>query len=266
MTKKERQPDHPDDERLEMFLDGLMSDAEAAKFLADADNLEEVTRQREIQSKIDDSLRRTFKFDSLNADALTEKITASISTSQSEIASQPSLPVNLPAVKEASWFKAVLAASLLLAMGLGVWMFGGSDLVEPSFRPRALAMIYQETKERGFKPYYNCEDDKRFADTFEARHRQRLRLSEMPEGTQMLGLSYPGGISRNTTAMLGQVDGNPVMVFVDEASNRDQVIASVDQNPNLNVFPVEKNGLIFCEVTPLNSPKMIQYFEFPDSQ
>ena len=88
----------------------------------------------------------------------------------------------------------------------------------------------------------------------------------MPQGTRMLGLSYPGGISRNTTAMLGEVDGKQVMVFVDDADNRDQVIASVDQDSNLNVFPVEKNGLVFCEVTPLSDPKMIQYFKFPDSE
>ena len=102
----------------------------------------------------------------------------------------------------------------------------------------------------------------RFADTFEVRHGHRLALSEMPPGTRMLGISYPGGISPNTTAMLGEVDGTPVMVFVDDAANRDQVIESVEQGLDLNVFLVEENGLIFCEVTPLDSARMIQHFEF----
>jgi hypothetical protein len=71
----------------------------------------------------------------------------------------------------------------------------------------------------------------------------------------MLGLSYPGGLSRDTTAMLSEVEGEPVMVFVDRAS-ADFAGAAMDADPALNVFRDERDGLVFYEVTPLDSPQM----------
>ena len=263
----EKQQTNPaDSELMEMFIDGLMSNSEAEEFLANTNNRQEALRQMEIQNEIDESLCRSFKFDALSEDVLTEKIMAAMPSHSPNVSNKSSLLSKLAVVQESAWFKTALAASLLLAIGLGAWRYSGSEPVEIVFKPRPLAVLYQETNDRGFKPYYDCKDPKRFADTFEARHGQQLALSEMPTGTRMLGLSYTGGISRNTTAMLGEVDGKPVMVFVDDADNRDQVISSVDQDSNLNVFPIEKNGLIFCEVTPLSAPKLIQHFEFPDSK
>jgi hypothetical protein len=271
MSEKQLPTNPSDAELMEMFIDGLMSDAEAEQFLANTSDPQEALRQREFQNQIDEALCRSFKFDAIDEDVLTQKITGDLlldSPAPSTVESHKTTSRRkLAAVQGTPWFKAALAASLLLAIGFGAWMGGGSRPTEIGFTPRALAMVYQETKSRGFRPYYNCNDDeKRFADTFQARHGQRLALSSMPEGTRMLGLSYPGGISRNTTAMLGEVDGRSVMVFVDDANHRDQAIVSVEQDSNLNVFRVEKNGLIFCEVTPLSAPRLIQHFEFPDSQ
>ena len=262
MNDKLQTTDNDPEDLLERFIDGLMSEAEAADFLAGLDNPEEALAQFELQSRINDSLCRSFSFDALDEDALVSQVSAGLASKVSAEPHVNSPSLKLDSVSRSPWLKMALAASLLLAIGFATWTYSKPNQVEAYFRPQSLASLYLETKERGFRPYYNCEDRTRFADTFEARHGQRLALSDMPQGTRMLGISYPGGISPNTTAMLGEVDGIPVMVFVDDAVNRDQVIESVEQGVDLNVFRVEENGLIFCEVTPLDSARMIQHFEF----
>ena len=74
----------------------------------------------------------------------------------------------------------------------------------------------------------------------------------------MLGLSYLGGTSRDGTAMLGEVDGHQVVVFVDRSS-AGQPDVSTEGTEGLNVFVVERDGLVFAEVSPLPESKMIQY-------
>ncbi len=262
MNDQHQPNNHSDPALMDRFLDGLLNDAEAEEFLSNPETRQEAARQLELQNNIDEALRRSFEFEPLSAETVTQQALGSLLGKSQSGPQANGLLSKLNSVAESSVFKVVLAASLLIAIGAVGWMYSGPKVIGPEFRPRSLAMLYEETKDRGFRPYYNCEDPQRFSDTFEARHGHRLALSELPEGSRMLGLSYTGGVSRNTTAMLGEVDGNPVMVFVDEASERDQAIASVDTGSNLNVFLVEKNGLIFCEVTPLDSARLIQYFEF----
>ena len=74
----------------------------------------------------------------------------------------------------------------------------------------------------------------------------------------MLGLSYVGGLSPDTTAMLGQVDGKRVMVFVDRAG-ADRPEAIVSSDGKLRVFRQARDELVFYEVTPLERPRMIEF-------
>ena len=262
MSENQQIDSYADSDLTERFIDGLLTKAETDKFLANTNDRQEAFRQRDVQNLINESLARSFPLDTLNEGELTRNALEILLSKSLQKSQKNSLPPKVVAVRKNSWVKMGLAASLLLCVGLGTWMLGQSGQAEPYFRPRALAVLYQETKDHGFRPYYHCKDDKRFAETFQQRLGQPLALSDMPQGTRMLGISYPGGISRNTTAILGVVDGNSVMVFVDETKNRGQVIKSIDEGSNLNVFSVEKNGLIFCEVTPLDSAKLIRHFEF----
>ena len=229
MNDKLQTTDNDPEDSLERFIDGLMSEAEAADFLAGLDNPEEALNQLELQSQINDSLCRSFGFEALGEDALISQVSAGLA---SKVPTEPhvnSPSLKLDSVSQSPWLKMALAASLLLAIGFATWTFSKPNQIDVHFRPQALASLYLDTKARGFRRYYNCKDPMRFADTFEVRHGHRLALSEMPPGTRMLGISYPGGISPNTTAMLGEVDGTPVMVFVDDAANREQVSVTVEQ-------------------------------------
>ena len=245
-------------DQLERYLDGLMSGQEAKEFRSTVDP--KVLEQEEaLQSKLDDSLKRMFAFEPLD----TEKVAYQASQEHPTANDKATLKTPTQSVDRRHWMKIAIAASMLVAASLGVWYLNSGNGIGPVDNPRSVAMIYQETVARGFDPYYYCEDDERFADTFKFRHGQPLVLNE-PEGTRMLGLSYTGGISRNTTAILCEVGDDQVMVFVDVVGHGDLATARVNDDPDLNVFVEEKNGLVFCEVTPQDAPSMMEHLEFVD--
>jgi hypothetical protein len=153
-----------------------------------------------------------------------------------------------------------LAAAASIAGIVAVLNLGDGQRQAPYFAPVPVARLYHEAVSNGFEPYYECRDDERFAAVFARRQGIPLRLNPMPAGSRMLGLSYPGGLSRHTTAMLCEVDGEPVMVFVDRqdadlptASRRDEDLQDV------NVFRVVRDGLVFYEVSPFPGARAVEF-------
>ncbi len=217
------------------------------------------------QQQIDVSLRHTFGLTENESQSLTRSIQGMLEADampNSRSAARPTEPSFLATVTESRLFQVALVASLLLAIGIGISRTVGSNSVEPYFAHQPLAIIFHDSVSQGFQPYYDCEDMKRFADTFEGRQGQRLVLDPMPAGTEMLGLSYLGGISRDTTAMLAKADNQKVIVFVDTLKHQsilDAVTQKSDQHPDLNVFVVEKYGLVFVEVSALDSAQVLKY-------
>lgn len=250
------------DSQLDRYLDGLMSDQESAAFLetVDADVLE---KAENAQRMIDDSLMRFVSSGRLDESDIASRF---IQARTDEPTVEPTLESGKRAASgflNQSWVQAAVAAAVLLAAGLGIWFSSGSGVIEPVSGVRSLAAIYSEKVDSGFVPYYFCDDDVRFASTFESRLGQALVLAKLPANAEMLGISYLGGISRNTTAMLCKVDGQEVVVFVDRAGEPGVSVATAElEDDGLNVFVEEKNGLVFCEVTPLESKQMIKHFLF----
>lgn len=250
-------------DQLERFLDGLMSEQEANEFRQTIDP-KVLEKEEALQSNLDDSLKRMFAFKPLDAEAIAVQAAEAQAPVDGEVTLKNPIQSRPQSTSRPNWIKLAIAASLLLAAGLVAWFVDGTgaNQVTAIFVPKALTEIHTETVARGFDPYYFCKNDQRFADTFEARQGKPLALAELPEGSRMVGLSYPGGISGDTTAMLCEVDGKQVMVFVDVSGNDNLEIALKDNDPSLNVFVEEKNGLVFCEVTPHDAPEMIQHFRF----
>lgn len=255
-------------DELEMYLDGMMSESECDAFLKRYDPVK-LQEAQASQDQIDDSLRSMFQFeplDSAQVQDLTRKAFQS-DLSASDVA-EPSLPVELkerePATGQ-SFALAALAASILAVISVGIWWMNSRSPVDPYFTNRPVASLYQETVQAGFQPYYHCKDEQRFKDTFKFRIGKTVHLakSEMPEGTRMLGLSYLGGTSRQSIAMLSEVDGQQVIVFVDR-NDSSQPDVSTEGTEGLNVFVIERDGLVFAEVSPFKEAKLIQYLQVLD--
>lgn len=158
---------------------------------------------------------------------------------------------------------AALAASVAIVAISLAWFFGsGEGGSDPHFQQDRVAVLHQRMIDRGFEPYYQCDDDERFRQVFSTRQDVELSLDEMPEGARMLGLSYPGGLSRDTTAMLCIVDDQPVTVFVDRVSSDSDDVSSTGDD-GLFVHRTERDGLVFYEVSPFDSPQVTRYMIRP---
>ncbi len=260
--------DSMDSEPMDKFLDGLMTESEAKAFLANSEDSDLLSQQRELQGDIDQSLKRMFTFESLDAPAIEAYIAGKLSAgsqAHGESIEEPLVSLNSKPPSKSNWLRLAIAASLFLAAGMAIWQFNGSSDVQTAFfEPTPLAEVYSDSVQRGFRPYYLCNDPERFADTFESRHGQGLLLGTLPDGSRMLGISHLGGVSRLTTAMLCEVDGEKVLVFVDNLASDQRKIAMENDNPRLNVFVTTKRGLVFYEVSPLPTPRMTEHLEFLD--
>ena len=268
-----------DSTALELYLDNLLDRESEQAFLESERDRTLVAQQKQLQDRIDASLRSQFALNSSECQSLEDLI-------QNLVSEVPSLPNEAgsaattraddestkstlaPAKTSAELFQSTvakfsLAACLLIAIGTLGWVGFSTRLVEPHFVPQPVVLLFDENIKSGFEPYYHCDDPNRFADTFEARHGRRLVLADLPVDKEMLGISYLGGLSRQTTAMLGQVGQEKAIVFVDSQANQNAIdIATepVDQLPQWNVFVVKKYGLVFVEVSGMESPQFIPYF------
>ena len=239
------------DDRLEAFLDELLDEQEKAEFLSETEDHQMLDRIQQFQREIDQSLQRSFDSQPLSDDRI------------NALANRRETALTTPRLfQKTNWMQVAAAAVILICSALVIWYYSQTGTTEPHFQTRSLTAIYQETRERGFQPYYECEDLDRFAAVFDQRQQQPLSLTDpMPDGREMLGLSYLGGLSRATTAMLGRVDETPVMVFVDRIENDDPFFAE-STDTNLNIFRRSERGLVFYEVTPLPESSMNELFEF----
>ena len=160
------------------------------------------------------------------------------------------------------WRRVVLVVSALAAValiGFALWFAADNDPPQPFFEPRPLAAIFDETVANGFRPYYFCEDPQRFAGTFQKRQGTSLRLADTPDDREMIGLSYLGGLTRDTTAMLCRVDDQPVIVFVDRADAASQAVTT--PQADLFVHTATLGDLVLFEVGPFEAPQMMEYLE-----
>jgi hypothetical protein len=240
-------PNFQYDERLEAYLDGLLEGPERADVEQSHGPGGELAQNMELQDRIDSRLAHMFRVEAPASGTLAARLIRE--TRPRAIEAKPN--------RRLAWAAAALAAAA--AVG---WLIAGMPLPrghvdQPMFAARPLADVYRETVKDGFEPYYECREADRFADTFARRQGVALKLLPMAEGSRMLGLSYPGGLSRDTTAMLCRVDGKPVMVFVDRAS-ADQPNAMDHAGEQAHVFRQERDGLVFYEVTPFDRPRVTE--------
>jgi hypothetical protein len=241
------------DHELDAYLDGLLDPIERAAFEQRLRAHPELEREIQEFTELDARVKRIFPPEQVAETHIEDLIGNQSSSQQSTVIPDPqqrSLSVALRA--------ALIGLAAALAWVLVVWQLGEQDAETPFFEPQPVVQVYQEVLNNGFEPYYECRDDKRFANTFLRRQGQALSLATLPSGSRMLGLSYAGGLSRETTAMLCRVEGEPVMVFVDQLE-KDLPLAIEHDASKTKVHRVARDGLIFYEVTPFDDSRVIEY-------
>jgi len=245
------------DEKTERLIDQQSVHGKSPD-LSKHDDPKQLQFELQLQKKIDAALGRNFSTEPVSELEHRQKMETLVSNAQETQVSDSKLPERRKLLVRAL----VLAASVLLMVGLA-WQYSDKRSSPPGvFNRQPLAKLYKKSVDRGFKPYYVCDEPERFAAEFERRQGIRLRLAEMPEHKQMSGIALLGGISRTTTAMLGLVNKEPVLVFVDYLSNDDEEMRKqVGKSDGCYVSRTTKFGLVFYEVSGFNDAQLTEYFE-----
>ena len=251
----------PQPDRLDAYLDGQMSELEREALEKTLEADAGLRDQVETQGNLDRTLRRLFE-----PTAPSEELIASLQRTPEQ--SGVAIPLSVDGGKHWLTVRVVSAAAAICLVGAWVtWtILNPSDPAPSKYVIRPPAEVYQESVEQGFEPLWVCEDDRQFASTFLARQGQGLMLRPLPEGTQMVGLSYLNTVSGNTTTLMARVDGVPVMVFVARI-NRHRAPPRPDDASGLNLFRKRLAGVALYELTPLESPRVMEFLypvEVPD--
>lgn len=242
--------EHEHNETLEKYLDDLLSNDDRTDF-EQHHAADELRKDAGADAELTQRLRRAF---SPPTSPTVAEIESLLERERAEVRLKRSI------VERRGLGVAALLAIAAAAIGLVVLQqLREGDQISPFFEQRPLATIYQEVVDQGFRPYYFCEDQERFARTFEKRQATPLLLADTPIDRRMVGLSYVGGLSRDTTAMLAYVDKQPVVVFVDRIEHDNPQLFLSSARQGVNIFRAQLADLVIYEVTPFDSAIMTPY-------
>lgn len=255
---------HSPDELLERYLDGTLTGEQLEVFQAGVQEDPELAQVVSQDWAVVERLRQNLEPSIPSVEAIEQLLGGHSAVSIADARERSPLLEVERSISRRRMVGAIVGSGLAAAAAwiLVTLQFGGSDDVAPYFQQRPLASLYRESVTQGFRPYYYCEDQERFARTFLKRQATPLVLAELPQDRRMVGLSYPGGLSRDTTAMLAYVQEKPVIVFVDRLSVDNPALAATSaEDAGLFVHRSLLGDLVMYEVTPLETPQMIRYLQ-----
>lgn len=254
-------PRQQHDDLATRLSDGLLTPEEQAQIVQRAERDADLARALEQDAEVDAALQRAFAppppvFPVLDDEPQSKATPAADPVSPATVEQEP-VHAKPRSRGRLVWY----ATAATLAWALFGWQWlsrpGGPEV---AFVERPLSEVYETSIREGFQPYWICDDEAVFAETFRRRQGVPLKLGELPEDRVMAGLSYLGGLSDSSTSMLAHVDGKPVIVVVDRLKNDWRPPVGHDEQTGLNVFRVERAGLVLYEVTPLDEPMLLPYF------
>ncbi len=254
MSDRESSRSEDYSERLEAYLDGLLTPDERLSAQRQFEQDPGVLAEIKLQNQIDQQLRSAFNSPPITPLPLGPHAVPRHKPATTRRDAEPRRRFRKRS-KAALWMVAACAAWLVV-----FWNFRGDQNSDVKFVRRPLREIYRDCVSQGFTPYYVCDDAQRFRETFEFRHQTGLRLEPMPEDRYMVGLSYLHGLSRYTTAMLARVKGAPVVVFVDRLEN-DSSPPKPDGDATIHCFRRQVAGLVMYELTPFGEPLVTPYLQ-----
>lgn len=259
--------DGPGD-RMDRYLDGLMSMDEASAFEAEAERDGALRDEIALQRRIDAGLRRAFEppvglgvARGARAGSGVEAGAAEGAAGALEGVAGRIQPTGRAGGGRRSPWRAWAAAAALVLMGGGGaywWFVIGSPA--PFRQP---AEIYQVQVVRGYVPQWACETDEEFERAVRERFDEPALLPLSTPGVEIVGWAYGTPVLSNKTAtLLTRVEGREVLVLIDRAE-RDVNLRRAGETIGLapvRLFRRRLGGLVLYEVTPLDVARVIPAF------
>ncbi len=246
---------------VDQYLDGLLSPAQEAAFQNAVSKYTSLQTELDLQKKVNASLSRVAQPPS------NERFVSMLDESQQDLQAPLSFPTAARTHRRA--ILGTIAALLMAAVGLAlIWdALPNTQSQSDQYPPKAwqsLTATYNETISHGFKPAWICADDQEFTETFESRYGQGLLMAALPDNMQALGLAYSNTISPETLQLLAEVDGAPLMVFIDRSSQLAMTPPeTLEVEEPLHLHRRSINDLVLYELSPFESPLLLDSFYNP---
>jgi hypothetical protein len=233
---------HDWQDQLDLFLDGLLPEAERAAFVLKLESSPELRAAVEAQRRIDDSLRRQFCPPSFEADV------PSFGRAAADTA--PLAIIRPAAVRR--WKLWAAAAAVVLAT---------SAVVSLIPRTTPLEELYQRQVALGFSPDVTCTSIPAFGQWLEENYGSRIAPDQEHPNIEYAGWSYSRTISGYTGLLLAKVEGRQVLVVLDKQAEVAARPPRPEAGKDLKVFRRDLGGLVFFEITPLGRSVIIDHLE-----
>lgn len=214
---------NPNDDRLDRYLDGLMSPVERADFEKEAATNPALLREIAAQATIDANLRALFN---------------PAHTNQTLTQTTPK-----PFFRKPLFISAAAAALLFIA---SVFFLA---------RPNPLAATYLAQHASGFQPAIVCTTDDAFATWTGSVMGQPLVPVNLPASVQLLGWTRTNTFSSYTGLLLARVNNQEVLVVMDRTPAADN--ATLRSSNGLHFFKHQVAAVRLIEITPLDHPTII---------
>ncbi len=267
-------PAHPEDPRLEPYLDDQLEDAERAAFERDVADQPELRGAVNLQRRIDAALGRLYdppdaqrvaaelarsngraSASGAHADRTTDANAASPGASTND---SPPRPFRSRAVM---WrLAAMITLAAVGVVAIRLWLAPPPLATDPypiSETPRPMTEVYHAEVAAGFEPQWVCETDEEFAGWYRKQVGRPLTLAALPSGVRAAGLSIDNVFSRRTIYLLAEVEGAPVIVFADRVENDET--PRVPPDSDLRLFRRQLGGVVLYELTPLDQPYLLEH-------
>ncbi len=246
--------------QLDAYLDGLMTREQRDRFDEQMTKNDHLRNEVDRQHSVDKVLRRAFA-------PPHEESLRRIAELACDHGIDP-IPLRRAGVPILRMFAAAAAIVMLIAGSWMIWLIlGPQPAITDPYAPqawRSMQQVYEDERADGFLPDWVCRDDLEFQETFRSQLGQRMLLNSLPEGVAAIGLSYSNTISPWTICLLSEAADEEIIVFIDRL-DQDSDTKLVAQS-GLYLHRKVIGELVLYELSPLDSPRVIQHFHDPDAE
>lgn len=262
-----------DFERLDRYLDGVMSAAERTEFERDAAGNPELKKHLDVALAVQASMAKRFAPPlALHIGGLDEAVKAAEAKDSERAAvpapapipisrGVPSTPQIAVAPKSRAGWNRWIGYAVAAVIGIAGVVWWSSTVPDPEARRILSAgQVLAVSMEGGFKPAFICKDDAEFIAVVKNRFGTGLLVAST-ETISVLGWAYSDTyaadiVSKNTLVLMAKVDGREVLVFMDRAPG-EHVLKKGDAPDGYRLFNRTVGGLVLYELTPFDSARVL---------
>ncbi len=247
-------------QRVARYVDDALPPEERTAFERDLQTDGALRRELELQRGVEDSIRRAIPYEGRPIRFETDPAagTLRLMGTDADPAVRTSSQASRGVVGRLRWYAAAAGVLLVAAVAINVLVRERVPVVPPE-------RVYTRLVQSGFAPAFVCTTDEEFEKAVRDRFGQGL-LMRAAESVALVGWAYNNQyegrlVGFQTLVLMAKVDGEPVIVLMDRASEDRSL--SVLPESGLRLFRRQVGSLVCYEVTPRSEPAIVDRLHDP---